>query len=64
MNQQAILDKLGIAALNPMQQEAGKVIPNHSETILLSPTGTGKRWKLDLRLKTKRVRVSECVLVL
>ena len=42
MNQQAILDKLGIAALNPMQQEAGKVIPNHSETILLSPTGTGK----------------------
>lgn len=42
MNKQAIFEKSGITALNPMQEEAGKVIPNHSETILLSPTGTGK----------------------
>lgn len=42
MNQQTILDKLGIASLNPMQQEAREVILTHSETILLSPTGTGK----------------------
>lgn len=42
MNQQAILDKLGITSLNPMQNEAREVILTHSETILLSPTGTGK----------------------
>lgn len=42
MNQQAILDKLGIATLNPMQQEAYKVIRSHPETIIVSPTGTGK----------------------
>lgn len=42
MNQKAILDKLGIAELNPMQKEAREVILNHPDTILLSPTGTGK----------------------
>jgi len=41
-NQAAILSKLGIEKLNQMQEEAIEVILSHSETILLSPTGTGK----------------------
>ncbi len=41
-NQQKILEKLGIQELNPMQQEAQHVIHVHPETIVLSPTGTGK----------------------
>ena len=40
--QQDILDKLKIAALNPMQEEAIAVIEKTTNTILLSPTGTGK----------------------
>jgi superfamily II DNA/RNA helicase len=40
--QKSILAKLGITALNPMQKEAQQVIQNNSETVLLSPTGTGK----------------------
>lgn len=38
----SILNKLGIDALNPMQEEAIKCISDHSEIMLLSPTGTGK----------------------
>lgn len=41
-NQQEILKKLGIEKLNPMQEETFKTVKNSSETILLSPTGTGK----------------------
>jgi len=41
-DQQEILAKLGIAALNPMQKEAIAVIEKTANTILLSPTGTGK----------------------
>ena len=41
-NQQEILSKLKIDALNPMQKEAIAKIPLTSNTILLSPTGTGK----------------------
>src|SRR5690606_11554627 len=41
-NQQDILVKLNIAALNPMQKEAITVIEKTANTILLSPTGTGK----------------------
>lgn len=41
-NQQEILEKLGIKALNPMQLEAQHAITAHNEVILLSPTGTGK----------------------
>ncbi len=41
-DQVAILNKLGIEQLNPMQLEAEKVIPANSEVVLLSPTGTGK----------------------
>ena len=40
--QQDILKKLRIAALNPMQQEAILAIENNTNTIILSPTGTGK----------------------
>ncbi len=41
-DQQDILEKLNIAALNPMQKEAIAVIEKTANTILLSPTGTGK----------------------
>lgn len=41
-NQKQILDKLGITALNEMQEAAGLAIESASEVILLSPTGTGK----------------------
>jgi superfamily II DNA/RNA helicase len=41
-NEQAILQKLGIQELNPMQLEAHKAIQSYAEVVLLSPTGTGK----------------------
>lgn len=41
-DQKAILEKLGIAELNPMQKEAVNAIRNNNSVILLSPTGTGK----------------------
>lgn len=41
-NQAAILKKLGIEALNPMQEEAQLAIEVGEEVVLLSPTGTGK----------------------
>lgn len=41
-NQQDILAKLNIEALNPMQEQAIAVIEKTANTILLSPTGTGK----------------------
>lgn len=41
-NQEDILAKLNITALNPMQEEAVSVIETTTNTILLSPTGTGK----------------------
>lgn len=41
-DQKAILAKLGIPALNRMQQEAQKAISGSNEIVLLSPTGTGK----------------------
>ena len=41
-NQKAILSKLRIAQLNPMQEEAKLAIHSCSEVVLLSPTGTGK----------------------
>ena len=40
--QQDILTKLNIHVLNPMQEEATSVIEKTTNTILLSPTGTGK----------------------
>lgn len=41
-NQKAILDKLGIEQLNPMQQDAKLAIHSAAEVVVLSPTGTGK----------------------
>ncbi len=40
--QEAILNKLGITALNAMQEAAENAISSHDEVVLLSPTGTGK----------------------
>ena len=40
--QAQILEKLGIARLNKMQEEARKAVLHHEEIVLLSPTGTGK----------------------
>ncbi|WP_339753387.1 DEAD/DEAH box helicase [uncultured Winogradskyella sp.] len=40
--QQEILEKLNIYALNPMQEQAMEAIDKNEKTILLSPTGTGK----------------------
>lgn len=40
--QEDILSKLNIQQLNPMQEEAVAVIEKTANTILLSPTGTGK----------------------
>lgn len=41
-NQEQILAKLGIEALNPMQVKAKQAIHTHKQVVLLSPTGTGK----------------------
>lgn len=41
-NQKQILDKLGISALNEMQEAAQLAIHSSKDVILLSPTGTGK----------------------
>lgn len=38
----SILNKFEITALNPMQEEAYKIIQSKSDLVLLSPTGTGK----------------------
>jgi superfamily II DNA/RNA helicase len=40
--QELILNKLGIAELNPMQKEALTTIAKRKEVVLRSPTGTGK----------------------
>jgi superfamily II DNA/RNA helicase len=40
--QQHILEKLNIHELNPMQEEALQAIGGNTNTIVLSPTGTGK----------------------
>ena len=41
-DQSEILEKMGIAKLNPMQEEACEVISTSANVVLLSPTGTGK----------------------
>jgi len=48
--QSEILQKLNITALNPMQMEALETIPKTVNTILLSPTGTGKTLAFALPL--------------
>ncbi|KAA5821426.1 DEAD/DEAH box helicase [Algibacter amylolyticus] len=49
-NQEDILQKLNIEALNPMQEEAVPIILEATNTILLSPTGTGKTLAFSLPL--------------
>ena len=49
-DQQDILTKLNIHTLNPMQQEAIAVIETTANTVLLSPTGTGKTLGFSLPL--------------
>ena len=49
-SQAEILEKLNISELNPMQKEALEIIPKTENTILLSPTGTGKTLAFALPL--------------
>jgi superfamily II DNA/RNA helicase len=49
-DQEAILAKLNIYELNPMQEQAIKVIKENTNIILLSPTGTGKTLAFSLPL--------------
>lgn len=49
-SEQDILNKLNIQALNAMQEEAVPVIQDTTNTILLSPTGTGKTLAFSLPL--------------
>jgi superfamily II DNA/RNA helicase len=49
-NQQDILAKLNIEALNPMQEEAVLLIEANTNTVILSPTGTGKTLAFSLPL--------------
>ena len=49
-NQQDILAKLNINSLNAMQEEAVSVIETTTNTIILSPTGTGKTLAFSLPL--------------
>ena len=49
-DQEAILAKLNIYELNPMQEQAIKVIKENTNVILLSPTGTGKTLAFSLPL--------------
>lgn len=59
--QQDILEKLKIYALNPMQEEAIAVIEKTTNTVLLSPTGTGKT--LAFLLPLMKALDSECAQV-
>ncbi|GAB7256525.1 DEAD/DEAH box helicase [Polaribacter sp. OB-PA-B3] len=49
-DQEEILQKLNINQLNPMQEEAIATIKKNTNTILLSPTGTGKTLAFALPL--------------
>jgi len=52
-SQEEILKKLGIPQLNKMQEEAQVAISSSSDTVLLSPTGTGKTLAFLLPLLAK-----------
>jgi len=61
-SQETILKKLGIEKLNPMQEEAIRTIAKKPETVILSPTGTGKTLAFllpiiaDLRPECKEIQ--------
>ncbi|UXP30819.1 DEAD/DEAH box helicase [Reichenbachiella agarivorans] len=63
-DQQAILEKLGIEKLNPMQEDAHQAISQHPEVVLLSPTGTGKTLAFLLPIITALDPASDMVQVL
>lgn len=52
-NQKAILSKLGIQQLNPMQEAAQEAIQSNRGVLLLSPTGSGKTLAFLLPLIAK-----------
>ncbi len=56
-----LLQKLGIEALNAMQQEACQAIAERDEVVLLSPTGTGKTLAFLLPLLERLKPESEAV---
>jgi|TARA_B110000967_G_scaffold208370_1_gene260324 superfamily II DNA/RNA helicase len=56
--QQDILNKFNIQELNPMQEEAISVVATTANTIILSPTGTGKT--LAFLLPLIKILDSEC----
>lgn len=66
-SQKEILAKLGIETLNPMQEEAKLAITSSANTVLLSPTGTGKTLAFLLpamnRLDIERKQVQVLILV-
>lgn len=53
IDQQALLKKMGIEKLNPMQQETASVFQRDGDVLLLSPTGTGKTLAFLLPLISK-----------
>lgn len=63
----ALLSKLGITELNPMQEEAILTIQKNDEVILLSPTGTGKTIAFLLpvldKIQTDLLQVQTLILV-
>jgi len=65
-NLETTLSKLGIAALNEMQQEANTAIQESSEILLLSPTGSGKTLAFLLPLMSvlqKDVADVQCLII-
>jgi superfamily II DNA/RNA helicase len=65
-NLETTLSKLGIAALNEMQQEANTAIQENSEILLLSPTGSGKTLAFLLPLMSvlqKDVTDVQCLII-
>ncbi|HSI69073.1 MAG TPA: DEAD/DEAH box helicase [Gillisia sp.] len=66
-DQEAILKKLGIEKLNPMQESAHEAITKNPAVILLSPTGSGKTLAFLLpiieQISTEEVGVQVLILV-
>ena len=63
-DQKAILDKLQIGELTPMQEEAREAMRSGRDVVLLSPTGSGKTLAYLLPIIEKLNRNSTEVQVL